>query len=482
MKSVLSRTASSLWYNKRRNILITVWFFLLLFLLISVTIISIASRQQVEYLNANVGNNVIVQKVRDIDPNWNALFYSDEIDKIKGLSFVKSYNAVGFYSGRLVDAAPVIANNKSEKVFQEMKESGVETDSCFLFGLTNTKIYTLFTSAGFTLVQGTHITADDAGKPVAMISKTLADKNNLKVGDSISVAISSIYGQTSEKTDNLTLKIVGLFSYPQESSLNQKAIMSFSPSEQPANYIFLPSDVLSSYYYSYAPVQLYVYLQDSEHIETYIDSIKKEMGDSTVDSTLGTILYTYTYDKDWAKTVSKPAEEISDMAASVAVGLGIGVFVIILLIYALLLNNKKYELGIYLSLGESKVKLILQTVLEELTLVLISLVLAAVLGVIASPSISKIVMEKPAAETNAAIEQQRDELTRYEQYGEYSIENDLDIAKTTYFYVNNELNVDGVLGVFITYSSIGIVVIIAALAGQVIFFLRKSPARLLLSN
>src|SRR5690554_2842272 len=143
MKSLFSRTALSLWHHKRRNILITVWFFLLLFLLISVTLISIASSQQVDYLNANVGNTVIINKVGDVDPKMQGPFYSREIDKISSLSFVKNYNAVGFHAGRLVDAAPLVADEKYEKVFQSMKDSGQELDSCMLFGLTNTERYTL---------------------------------------------------------------------------------------------------------------------------------------------------------------------------------------------------------------------------------------------------------------------------------------------------------------------------------------------------
>lgn len=482
MKSIFNRTALSLWHHKRRNILITVWFFLLLFLLISVTLISIASSQQVDYLNANVGNTVIINKVGDVDPKMQGPFYSREIDKISSLSFVKNYNAVGFHAGRLVDAAPLVADEKYEKVFQSMKDSGQELDSCMLFGLTNTQIYTLFTSSGFTLAEGAHITAEDTGKPIAVISKPLADKNQLKVGDSIDVTVPQIDEQYSGKKDQLTLTIAGLFSYPQDSSLNKKASQSYFPSEQPANYVFIPTDVLTSYYSWYAPLHLYVYLQDSEKIENYIDNIKKEIGDSTVDSILGTLLYDYTWDEDWANTVSKPAKEISDMAATVAVGLSIGIFVIILLIYAMLLSGKKHEIGIYLSLGETKAKLVFQIALEELALVLAALVLAIVLGVAVAPSVSSLVMDKTAFETNAAIEQQCDELTRYEQHGIYSAEMDISSARTTYFYVNDELNVGGSLGVFIVYVYIGIVVIFVALAGQVLFFLLKSPARLLLSN
>jgi putative ABC transport system permease protein len=288
--------------------------------------------------------------------------------------------------------------------------------------------------------------------------------------------------QLEGKKEPIPLTVTGLFDYPRTSNLYEKTVSSVFPSDQPANYIFVPGDILSDYSSWYGPLRLYVYMQDSNQVEKFINDIKIEMGDSTYDPIYWTLLYDYTWDEEWVSTVNKPAKEISNMATATAVGLGIGIFVIILLIYALLLNRKKYELGILLSLGESKPKLVLQTVLEELALVLVALIVAALLAVLAAPVVSSLVMDKPASETNAAIEHQRDEIVRYEEHGDYVVEGDIKSARTTYFYVNNELNVSGSFGVFIAYASIGIVVIIAALAGQVLFFLRRSPARLLLSK
>lgn len=484
MKSIFSRTAYSLWHHKRRNILISVWFFLLLFLLISVTLISIASKQQVDYLNANVGNCVMMTKISDDVEGMEGPFYTKEADQLKTLPFVRDCNMVGFGSGNLVDAVPIM---KDKELFEVVKKSAEEggyaaPNTCSLFGLSDTQIYTLFTSAGFTLVEGKHITAGDAGQKVTVISSALAKENGLKLGDSISVTGSNVDIMLSGDPGTLTLKIIGLFDYPQSSSLYEKTVNSIYLYEQPENYVFVPSDTISAFSFFYSPMRIYVYLQGPEQIEDYIDKIKDEMGEGTSGTIFGPLTYAYTWDEQWVSTVSKPAQEIDNMATAAAVGLGIGIFVIVLLIYALLLNGKKYEMGIYLSLGESKCKIVLQTVLEELSLVLTALVLAALLGGGLAPRISSLVMDKPASETNAAIEQQRDEMMRYEGHGTYNIENDIKSAQATYFYVNDQLNVVDSFGVFIVYTSIGIVVIFIALAGQVLFFLRKSPARLLLSN
>ncbi len=483
MKSIFSRTAYSLWHHKRRNILITIWFFLLLFLLISVTIISIASGQQVDYLNANVGNCVTMTKVSEGVDGMEGPFYTKEADQLKTLPFVRDCNMVGFGIGNLVDAVPVV---KDEELYARVQESsktdGYTIDTCSLIGLINSETYTLFTSAGFTLSEGKHITADDAEQKVAVISSALATKNGLKLGDSIGVTGSNVDKEMSGDPGTLTLTIIGLFDYPKTSSLYEKDISPVFPYDLPANYVFIPSDTLTPFSFFYSPMRMYVYLQGSEQIEDYIDKIKDEMGEGTTGTIFGPLTYTYTWDEQWVSTVSKPAEEISSMAATTAVGLGIGIFVIILLIYALLLNGKKYEMGIYLSLGESKVKLVIQTVLEELTLILVALVLAVSLGIISAPSISSVVMDKPAYETNAAIEQQRDELVRYEYHGAYNIAGDINSSRATYFYVNDQLNIGDSFGVFMIYAVMGIVLIIVALAAQAMLFLRKSPARLLLSN
>ena len=485
MKSIFSRVALNLWHNKRINILIIFWFFLLLYILISVTIISIASRQQISDLNMAVGNCVIVEKARD-DPEIKDIkerdrFYSKEIETLTGHPYVESYNAVGFWPGNLVNAEPVIRDKKLYALLQEAaEEHEFWIDECMLFSLTNTEPYTLFTSGGFTLVEGRHITAADANNKVALISSSLARENNLSIGDSITITASGFTMQVLNKTDSLTLTVVGIFDYPETLDFTVKEVA--SDYEHPANYIFAPGEVLSFYSNDYVPIYLTVYLQETGKIEEYIADMKEELGDTYNDPERGEFYYNYIWDEEWFSTVSKPAEEISNIATATVIILGIGIFIIILLIFALLLNGKKYEMGIYLTLGESKARVVVQTVLEELTLLLIALIIACLLGVLTAPALSRVVMDRPASETNYEIEQQRRDIMRYENHRQYSMDNALNRAQATYFHVNDRLDIKDSIDIFIIYVFAGVIIIIAALAGQVIFFLRKSPAKLLLTR
>jgi len=491
VKSIFNRVALSIWHNKRRNILIILWFFFLLYILISVTIISIASRQQVSYLNKTVGNCVIVEKARGVpggikDEKERDIFHRNEIETLTQHPYVESYNAVGFDCGNLVDAEPFIRDKELYARIQERgEEFGIDTsyltkDNYTIFSLTNTESFTLFTSGGFTLVEGRHITDADSNNKVALISSPLAEVNNLSVGDSITITAWSYMMEVLNKTDSLTLEIVGIFDFPE--TLDFTVFESSMDSDYPANYIFAPGEVLSFYCGGYSPFLINVYLHETGEIEEYIADMRKELGDVYDDPERGEFYYNYIWDEEWYSTVSKPIIEVSNITTATAVVLGIGIFIIILLIYALLLNSKKYEMGIYLTLGESKARLVIQIVLEELALLLVALILACLLGLATAPALSSMVIDRSASEINFAIEEQREDMIRYENNGQYSMWNAISRAEVTYSNVNEQLDIKDSINIFIIYISTGIIVIIAALSGQVILFLRKSPAKLLLKR
>lgn len=482
MKRILIRTASSLRYNNKRSILVIIWFFILLLLLALVTLISLASAKQVSDLNKTVGNAVIVEKIIE-DSSQQDPFSSRDIETFTKHPSVETYNAVGVNSGMLVDVLPVVKDRQDYEDYKKRVENrGFGLDDCLLFGLADSNAYTLFTSAGFTLAKGEPITVEDSKKKVAIISSLLAKENNVQIGDNISVNASAFLSNYVQFAP-LSLTIIGLFNYPEKSSLYEDIIHPQDAGQQPANFIFIPTESLSSYSSSYSPLQLIVYLKGTDQIKGYIAAMKHELGDTYFNAANGgTFTYRYTWDEEWFSTVSKPAQEISNMAKATAIGLSIGILVIILLIFALLLNSKKYEMGIFLTLGESKTKIVIQTVFEELTLLIVALILACSLSIVAAPGISQIVMDKPAAETNAAVAQKREDVMRHQYYGEYPLQRDIRAARTTYFYVNDEVDISGSIGTFMIFVSAGIVVIITTLVGQALFFLRKSPMKLLITK
>lgn len=139
------------------------------------------------------------------------------------------------------------------------------------FSLTNTESFTLFTSGGFKLVEGRHITDADSNNKVALISSPLAKENSLSVGDSITITTWSYMMEVLNKTDSLTLEVVGIFDYLETLDFT---VFESIDSDYPANYIFAPGEVLSFYCGGYAPFLINIYLNETGKIEDYIADMR----------------------------------------------------------------------------------------------------------------------------------------------------------------------------------------------------------------
>ena len=97
----------------------------------------------------------------------------------------------------------------------------------------NSSLDTRFLNGTYKLEEGRHIKADDSY--VALISKELADKNNLSVGDTI-----EFITETDIDITDTTFKIIGIFSGTE--GMSKSAI---TPSDIPANLGYIDMNSLS---------------------------------------------------------------------------------------------------------------------------------------------------------------------------------------------------------------------------------------------
>jgi ABC-type antimicrobial peptide transport system permease subunit len=410
--------------------------------LIIVTVISTASKLQIDHLKESVGNAVIVQMKSDISDEKKA-FYSADIEILTNHSFVMDYNLISLNPGVLADAVPAIRDPEFyQRLLNSAQEDGRPApDNCYFVGVTNSSRHTLYSSGGYKLVGGRHLTADDSDKNVTVISKDLAIVNNLGIGDSI--AIKPSYLVNNDIT--LELKIVGL--YECTNTRDKRASMEII---DPENYIFIPESTLSRFSYYYAPLQLVVYLLDGAQAEQYVKDMTDILGEEYSNPLYGTFRYIYTWDKEWYQTVSKPVQEISQMSVAIFIIVAVGVYVVILLMSALILNRKKREIGIILSMGETKTNLIVQILVEHLTPILLALFIAGTAAAFTAGNISSMLMTNPAEETNVQIANQRKSEIR-RNMGFYLLENEIKSLRTSYFYIDDRLNIrDSLISYFIS--------------------------------
>lgn len=126
----------------------------------------------------------------------------------------------------------------------------------------NSSLDTRFLNGTYKLEEGRHIKADDSY--VALISKELADKNNLSVGDTI-----EFITETDIDITDTTFKIIGIFSGTE--GMSKSAI---TPSDIPANLGYIDMNSLSELYDSEGYDFLDVYTHTPEEAKELMETIK----------------------------------------------------------------------------------------------------------------------------------------------------------------------------------------------------------------
>ncbi|NLY36519.1 MAG: ABC transporter permease [Tissierellia bacterium] len=239
----------------------------------------------------------------------------------------------------------------------------------------------------------------EKGSSVVLISKLLADVNDLKVGDNMVVSTYILdwpeSGGTPTETErrDLPLEIIGIYE-PIESSQDQNSSgnkMYYSDDKQSkANTLIVPNLIVINE----QRAQNEQWLKDAEIPEeekeranqVYYQSlyILKSPDDIKAfkEETMPLLpdFYTIITNSDSYSIIAAPVEQTSKLATYVLyVAIGASILIISLVVL-LFLRDRKHELGIYMSLGEHRSKVISQIVIEVMLVALLAISLSLITG------------------------------------------------------------------------------------------------------
>ncbi len=212
-----------------------------------------------------------------------------------------------------------------------------------------------FQSGEYKLVDGRHIRPDD--KHTCLVSKELADFNKLSVGSKV-----KMYCLDS---DSITeFEIVGIFDGTEGTSGNALTV-----DEIPANCGYIDyetmfelfGDELNGYQ------QLTIYVEDPVSVQNVYDriSVLPELKDKTLKLNI---------DTDEYDVVSTPLESLQELVnTTIIIIIFVSIFILTLLL-TIWIRGRKKEIGILLSIGKSKVNIILQFIMETFVIAVISFV------------------------------------------------------------------------------------------------------------
>lgn len=302
--------------------------------------------------------------------------------KIAALSGVKSYSFSSSSSAGATDSITPISSSDStdsssdiasnsnqmpggggpggdDSQKQAMKQSDFQVT-----GVADLSMADDFSTGTAKIVDGEMITEADNGSTNVVIEKTLAEANSLSVGDKFKIT------SPDDETKTYELTVKGI--YETSSSGDSMGMM------------FNFMNPVNTLYTSY----------------TFANTLKGETSTDTIDSAV----YTLEDPKEMTAFVKKaeklidtdkfsiqtndqayqqmlqPLNNVASFAKNIVILVAIAGIIILTLIVMLTIRERRYEIGVLLSMGESRVKIILQFFSEIIICMIVALVIASFSG------------------------------------------------------------------------------------------------------
>lgn len=364
-----------------KTILLFVIIFIIANLVIAGFSMKSASTKATEAIQSTLGNDVTLQvdfrnmmKNREQGEAVDTVSYDLTLsmaDQLKDLKYVDDYN----YTVSLqVDTSLTAVENES---VDENLNMGGRNDfyqknlsSFTVNGNTTMEYLKDFTDKNKVLSEGRLLTDEDTNTNYCIIEINLAKENDLTIGNTFEMTSSS------DSTKTISLEIVGIYEI-QSTDMNMGKMNS-----NPVNTIYTDISVaqmLNSTEENLTSATYY--LDDPENVEAF-QNLAKEKSDIDFD------VYTLTANDQLFKNNSSSLENISSFSSLFLIVVIIAGCAILCLILALTIRNRYYEIGIFLSLGQSKRKIILQQFIEIAMIAALAFLLSLGTGKLTSNIIS----------------------------------------------------------------------------------------------
>ena len=230
----------------------------------------------------------------------------------------------------------------------------------------NTKRNILFSSGVFTIKEGKNIEEND--KNSIIVHEEFAKQNNLKLGDEVDLELLDI--EKSGKTKSHKFKIIGIFS-----GKKQETYTGLS-SDFSENMVFVDystsQEILNKSENNKIANKILMYSGSAESTDLALNKLKELKIDESK----------YFVEKD-SKAFEESLESVSGIKHIIKImtySIMLGGMVVLSLILILWLRERIYEIGIFLSIGTSKIQIIMQFIFELLFISIPSIISSLFLG------------------------------------------------------------------------------------------------------
>lgn len=344
--------------------------------------IQTAAGKSAELARQNIGGNVTLQVDREKMMEQQAAeggrprfeltpILLSEAEELIDYPEVKGYNFTSSTFGNALNFEPIESGSATEEDSTESNQGGpgrmggMMLTDLSIEGVLFSDSVQAFLDGDSTILEGRHLTEEDANQPFTLIEKTLAEENDLSMGDKIQI-------QSPDESATLELEIVGIY---ETAVAGDSTGMNFT-ALNPYNKLYIPytaATTLKGEGYEGTIDSAVYYMNDPSNIEDFIGRAEEE---SSID------FATFKLDANdlvYQQMVG-PIENVASFSKNVVYLVAIAGAVILGLIVMLTIRERKYEMGVLLAIGEKRWKLMGQFIVEILIVAIISLSFASMAG------------------------------------------------------------------------------------------------------
>ena len=230
----------------------------------------------------------------------------------------------------------------------------------------NTKRNILFSSRVFTIKEGKNIEEND--KNSIIVHEEFAKQNNLKLGDEVNLELLDI--EESGKIKSHKFKIIGIFSGEKQETYTGLS------SDFSENMVFVDystsQEILNKSENNKIANKILMYSSSAESTDLALNKLKELKIDESK--------YFVQKDSNAFEESLESVSGIKHMIKIMTYSIMLGGIIVLSLILILWLRERIYEIGIFLSIGTSKIQIIMQFIFELLFISIPSIISSLFLG------------------------------------------------------------------------------------------------------
>lgn len=295
----------------------------------------------------------------------------EDAESLIGSDYVEGYNFYSTTSAMAADFTAIGAEEEEDSTTEE--EQGQESMPGRMGGGMNADLdvqgvlysdaATSFMDGQSEMVEGEHLTADDAGRMVTLVEENLASENGWSIGDEISIT-------SVETEETVTLEIKGIYSTNAEIPPQAERMLSMNP----YNSIYVPIEAANQLKGEKGIINHAIYyMNDPLNIDAFMEEAKSE-------STIDFDTFILNANDQLYQQMMGPIENVSSFSNKIVLLVTVAGSIILGLIVMMTVRERKYEMGVLLAIGEKRKKLVGQFLVEILMVAVLAMGLSLVTG------------------------------------------------------------------------------------------------------